>query len=131
MYIKTTRKVKVTAQPAYLPHQSEPAGNHYVWSYTIRLENMGGEAVQLLSRYWQITDAFGMRQEVRGEGVVGEQPKLEAGASYQYTSGASLNTPSGMMVGSYRMVALKTGEQFDIDIPAFSLDSPFERKVAH
>lgn len=126
MYIKTTKGIKVTAIPAYLDKQSEPGMNHYVWAYTIRLENLGGRRVQLLSRYWQITDGMGRVQEVRGEGVVGEQPVLEAGGRYEYSSGASLVTPSGIMVGRYRMVDADSGETFEIDIPAFSLDSPYQ-----
>lgn len=131
MFTKTTNDIKVTAIPTYLKDQSEPAVNHYVWAYTIQIENLGGKTVKLLSRYWHITNTIGQVQEVRGDGVVGEQPVLEAGKSYQYTSGAALNTPSGMMVGTYQMTAPDSGEEFEITVPAFSLDSPYEVARPH
>lgn len=123
MYARTTKDIKVTVAPLYLDEQSNPELHHYVWAYTINLENLGDETVQLLNRYWHITDANGGVQEVRGSGVIGEQPVLKAGDSYSYTSGASLRTSSGLMVGNYEMVN-DDGERFFIDIPAFSLDSP-------
>ena len=123
MYTKTTRLIKVIVIPAFLTDQSDPDDHHYVWAYTIRLENMGNETVQLINRYWHITDANGAVQEVHGAGVVGEQPTLKPGDSYQYSSGAALRTPSGIMSGHYEMTT-STGEQFLIEIPAFSLDSP-------
>lgn len=126
MYSKTTKGIKVQVEPQYLADQSEPGQNHYVWAYTVVIENLGGEKVQLLRRYWHITDAHGQMQEVRGDGVIGEQPVLEAGGQYRYTSGASLKTPSGIMVGSYTMVSDEEGEEFDVGIPAFSLDSPYQ-----
>lgn len=122
MYTKTTRKLKVTVIPAYLSDQSDPESQHYVWAYTIEIENLGEETAQLINRYWHITDANGNVQEVRGPGVVGEQPRLEQGDSYRYTSGVALKTSSGIMVGHYEMETA-TGERFLIDIPAFSLDS--------
>ncbi len=125
MYTKTTNAIKVTVIPAYLEHHSEPEENRYVWAYTVQLENHGQEQVQLINRYWHITDAFGRAQEVRGPGVVGEQPVLKPGEIFQYTSGTSLETPSGIMVGSYEMMSEK-GSRFQIAIPAFSLDSPFQ-----
>lgn len=127
MYTRTTHRIKVTVAPIYLDEQSNPDMHHYVWAYTIQLENMGEQTVQLLNRYWHITDANGGVQEVRGSGVIGEQPVLHAGDSYQYTSGAALRTPSGLMVGNYEMVT-EDGERFLIDIPAFSLDSPDQVK---
>lgn len=123
MYTRTTRDIKVTVFPVYLEEQSLPDDGHYVWAYTIQVENHGQEAVQLINRHWHITDADGQVQEVRGPGVVGEQPTLNPGEAFQYTSGASLKTPSGLMVGTYEMVD-ESGETFLIDIPAFSLDSP-------
>jgi ApaG protein len=126
MYIQTTRSIKVTAVPLYMADQSDPAGQRYVWAYTIQIENLGSEAVQLLDRYWHITNAMGQVQEVRGEGVVGEQPVLQAGEFFQYTSGAALTTASGMMVGHYGMRQVANGERFDVAVPAFSLDSPYE-----
>jgi ApaG protein len=122
MYTKTTHKIKVTVIPTYLAEQSDPEERHYIWAYTIEIENLGEETAQLINRYWHITDANGGVQEVRGPGVVGEQPVLEQGDSYRYTSGVSLTTPSGIMVGNYEMET-STGERFTIEIPAFSLDS--------
>ncbi len=125
MYRKTTRDIVVTVTPTYLPEQSRPSENRYVWAYHIRIENSGGETVQLRSRHWHITDGLGRVQEVRGPGVVGEQPVLGPGTAYEYTSGTPLETPSGIMVGTYHMEAAG-GERFDVAIPAFSLDSPHQ-----
>ena len=125
MYRSETRKIRITVQPAYLPEQSAPEENYYFWSYTVNIRNQVSETVQLLSRYWRITDAAGRVQEVRGAGVVGEQPILKPGESFEYTSGTPLSTPSGIMVGSYRM-ELPSGEMFEVAIPAFSLDSPHQ-----
>ncbi len=130
MYRATTRGIQVTVTPHFLPERSAPAQSHYFWAYTIEIANLGAEPVQLESRYWRITDALGRLQEVRGAGVVGEQPILQPGQSFEYTSGVPLNTPSGLMVGSYGMVGAK-GERFDIDIPAFSLDSPSEARTVN
>ena len=126
MYTETTRAITVTVRPTFLEDQSSPAEAHFVWAYRVRIENHGEETVQLLRRHWRITDALGRVQEVKGSGVVGEQPVLEPGASYEYTSGTPLKTPSGFMVGSYQMETTG-GERFDIAIPAFSLDSPHQK----
>ncbi len=125
MYSETTKAIRVTVEPTYLEEQSSPADNQYVWAYHVLIENTGGGTVQLLTRHWRITDSFGRIQEVRGAGVVGEQPVLSPGQSFEYTSGTPLPTPSGIMVGSYGMQA-DTGERFDVAIPAFSLDSPHQ-----
>ena len=130
MFSKTTRDITVIATPQFLREHSEASDDHFVWAYTIQIENRGEETVQLLNRYWQITDAHGLVQEVRGPGVIGQQPVLKTGEAFQYTSGTSLHTPSGVMLGSYEMVAAD-GQRFDIDIPAFSLDSPFEGAKAN
>ena len=127
MYSETTNFIKVSVQPEYVEDQSAPENNHYVWAYHVLIENRSANTVQLLSRHWLITDAMGQVQEVRGEGVVGEQPLLEPGEAYEYSSGTPLSTPSGIMMGSYTMIN-KTGERFDIAIPAFSLDSAFGAK---
>ena len=127
MYEAVTRDIKVTVEPDYLENQSSPTDDHYVWAYHVRIENVGGETVQLRTRYWRITDALGHTQEVRGPGVIGEQPVLPPGESFEYTSGTPLSTPSGIMVGTYRMEA-PDGDSFDVDIPAFSLDSPHQPK---
>lgn len=126
MYHRVTRGIKVVVEPRYLDNQSKPDENHFVWAYTITLENHGRETVTLRTRYWKITDAFGKVQEVRGAGVVGEEPTLKPGDSFQYTSGCPLPTPSGFMVGAYQMETA-AGEMFNVDIPAFSLDSPHEK----
>jgi ApaG protein len=128
MYQATTRNIQVTVTPHYLPDRSAPERGHYFWSYTIEIVNCGRETVQLRTRYWHITDAMGRVQEVRGAGVVGEEPVIEPGQSFEYTSGVPLPTPSGFMTGSYGMETGK-GERFDIDIPAFSLDSTSERRT--
>lgn len=123
MYEAVTRDIRVSVTPQYLEAESRPENNAYFWAYTIVIENESREAAQLRARYWQITDAMGRVSEVRGAGVVGEQPLIEPGNSYSYTSGCPLEAPSGIMVGRYQMVS-ETGEEFEIDIPAFSLDSP-------
>ena len=125
MYQSKTKTIDVTVQPMYLEDQSSPSENHYVWAYRIRITNEGEEPVQLMHRTWEITDAMGRRQEVKGPGVVGKQPVLKPGESFEYTSGTPLTTPSGIMVGTYEMET-ETGEQFLVDIPAFSLDSPHQ-----
>lgn len=125
MFSKITHSIKVTAVPQFLDQHSEPDEDHFVWAYTIQLENTGDETVQLLSRHWKITDAHGLTQEVRGEGVIGEQPVLKPGEAYRYTSGTALATSSGIMLGEYEMETPE-GERFHIDVPAFSLDSPYQ-----
>lgn len=125
MYQATTRAIQVTVTPAYQEEQSSPGENRYVWAYHIRIENHGTETVQLLNRYWHITDSLGHVEEVRGPGVVGEQPVLRPGEAYEYTSGCPLSTPSGIMLGSYEMQSTD-GNQFEVEIPAFSLDSPHQ-----
>ncbi len=125
MYTQKTQNISVTVTPIYLEDQSEPEEDHYVWAYQVRIENDGVETVQLRSRHWRITDANGLVQEVRGAGVVGEQPVLEPGETFEYTSGTPLNAPSGIMVGSYGMQT-DDGDMIEVDIPAFSLDSPHQ-----
>lgn len=124
-YTATTRQIKVTVSPAYLDEQSSPDESYYVWSYHVTIKNLGAETVQLMNRHWKITDARGDVHEVTGAGVIGEQPRLEPGDAFEYTSGTPLNTPSGIMTGSYQMEN-ERGEMFDIEIPAFSLDSPYQ-----
>ena len=123
MYQKETHAIEITVKPFYLEEQSEPDDSHFVFAYHIRIQNNGRDVVQLLNRYWQITDGLGRMQEVRGPGVVGEQPVLRPGEAFEYTSGCPLNTATGIMVGTYEMETLD-GERFDVDIPAFSLDAP-------
>jgi ApaG protein len=129
-YAATTRDITVSVQPYFLEDQSVPEADHFVWAYHVRIQNNGRETVQLLTRHWMITDSQGHVHEVRGEGVVGKQPVLRPGDSFEYASGAPLATPSGMMMGSYQMQS-ESGESFDIAIPAFSLDSPHNRMIVH
>ncbi|MDR3448179.1 MAG: Co2+/Mg2+ efflux protein ApaG [Alphaproteobacteria bacterium] len=129
-YAATTRHIRVSVVPTYLDEKSAPADQHFVWAYEVTIENMGSETVQLLSRYWRITDARGEVHEVRGAGVIGEQPMLEPGDRFEYTSGTPLATPSGIMQGTYQMEN-ERGERFDIEIPAFSLDSPYQPVRLH
>lgn len=126
-YAETTREILISVRPYYLDEQSEPEKGHYLFAYQVRIENHGDDTVQLRNRYWRITDANGRTQEVRGAGVVGEQPILRPGDSFEYTSGTPLATETGFMVGSYEMVTAD-GEHFDAAVPAFSLDSPFATK---
>ncbi len=128
-YTATTRAIRVTVQPFFLEDQSEPDEGRFVWAYRVQIENVGNDAVQLMRRSWHITDARGRVIEVEGEGVVGEQPLLEAGESFEYTSGTPLETPSGIMKGAYHMVIATSGEAFDVAIPAFSLDSPHQSRA--
>lgn len=129
MYDAETRGIIVSVKPQYLDDQSDPSKPRYVWAYTVDIENNGGETVQLQTRHWKITDAQGHVQEVQGAGVVGEQPILHPGDKFRYTSGCPLTTPSGFMTGTYQMRS-ESGEMFDVEIPMFSLDSPFqERKL--
>lgn len=123
MYEATTRAIRVSVRPQYLLDQSDPADSQYVWAYHVRIENEGEETVQLRSRHWRITDGLGRLQEVRGPGVIGKTPMLRPGEVFEYTSGTPLSTSSGIMSGTYQMVS-ETGEKFDIEIPAFSLDTP-------
>ncbi|MGH6769778.1 MAG: Co2+/Mg2+ efflux protein ApaG [Xanthobacteraceae bacterium] len=123
MYRTSTRQIEVEVAPRFLSDRSSPENGYFFWAYTITLTNRSSDTVQLKTRHWRITDANGRLQEVRGEGVVGEQPVLKPGDHFEYTSGVPLPTPSGFMVGTYGMVTTG-GERFDIDIPAFSLDLP-------
>ena len=129
-YAQTTAAIKVIVEPFYLEEQSEPEDNHYGWAYHVRIENNGQKTVQLMTRHWRITDSLGNTQEVQGDGVVGEQPVLTPGGSFEYTSGTPLGTPSGIMVGTYQMET-ESGDRFDVDIPAFSLDSPHQPGQVH
>jgi ApaG protein len=122
MYRAVTRNIEVVVTPRFVADRSSPENNYFFWAYTISITNKGDDAVQLKTRHWRITDAHGRQQEVRGAGVVGEEPVLKAGEAFEYTSGVPLQTPSGFMTGTYGMVAV-SGEHFDVNIPAFSLDS--------
>ena len=128
MYEAVTHKIRVRVTPEYLPDESDPEDNRYFWAYKVEITNLGDDTLQLKSRHWRITDANGRTEEVRGPGVVGEQPVLEPGKSFTYSSGCPLRTPQGLMVGSYHMVD-NDGRSLEIAIPAFSLDSPFSRPM--
>lgn len=122
-YSATTRGIDVEVEPFYLADRSEPAEQRWVWGYRITIANNSDTDIQVLARHWRITDGLGRVEEVQGPGVVGEQPELRPGDSFQYTSGCPLRTPSGIMVGSYT-VRDGNGAFFEVDVPAFSLDLP-------
>ena len=128
VYQAVTRNILVRVAPSYLASDSDPENGRFLWAYTVEIENHGQETVQLISRHWIITDAMGHVEEVRGSGVVGEQPVLSPGDTYAYASGCPLATSSGAMHGAYRMVD-EAGVSFDVAIPAFSLDVPDARRV--
>ena len=130
LYSATTLGISVRVEPTYLEAHSSPGSSQYFWAYQVTIENRGPETVQLLSRHWMITNARGELNEVKGPGVVGEQPVLKPGESFEYTSGAPLNTPWGLMGGSYQMESA-SGERFDIEIPTFSLDTPGQGVVVN
>jgi ApaG protein len=123
MYTETTQSIVITVHSKFLTEESFPNTGHYTWSYHVEIHNEGKERVQLINRYWNITDANGQVKEVRGEGVVGAQPVLSPGEGFEYTSFVPLSTPSGMMSGTYEMLRTD-GTMFNAVIPAFSLDSP-------
>jgi ApaG protein len=130
MYQAVTRSIRVSVTPHFMQDRSDPDDDKYFWAYAIDIVNEGQEAVQLQSRYWHITDEQGRVEEVRGKGVVGETPVIEPGATFSYTSGCPLSTPSGIMVGQFFMISA-TGEKFAVDVPAFSLDSPGQRRTVN
>ena len=128
MYRATTDAIQVDVEPQFLADRSDPMRNRFFWAYTVTVTNKGTRTVQLVARHWRITDGQGRLEEVRGPGVVGEQPILKPGDRYRYTSGCPLTTASGFMSGAYKMVD-EEGRAFEIDIPTFSLDSPQARRV--
>lgn len=130
MYKTTTDNIIVSVETRYLDAESTPEQNVYVWAYRVRIENNGQETLQLRTRHWTITDGYGRTQQVHGPGVVGEQPVIRPGESFEYTSGAPLPTSSGIMTGSYSMQR-QDGRLFDVAIPAFSLDAPHTSKQLH
>ena len=122
-FAETTRGITVRVAVSFLPEQSEPAKGRWFWAYHIRVENDGSIAAQLMTRRWEITDGRGAKSLVEGDGVVGDQPVVMPGASYDYVSGCPLTTPTGHMVGSFGMVA-EDGSSFDVAIPKFLLTAP-------
>ena len=127
MYERRTRDVVVRVEPSFLHDQSNPSDDRFIWAYHVEIENQSGQDLQVVERFWQIADSRGQVQEVRGAGVVGEKPVIEPGGTFRYTSGAPLTAPAGMMLGSYT-VQTPDGEAFDVDIPAFALESPGESR---
>ena len=123
MYHATTNSIRVTVKPHYLAERSAPDEPIFFWAYEIEIANEGDIPVQLISRRWVIVDEVGREEIVEGLGVIGEQPLLGPGESFEYTSGVPLTTPTGIMSGTYLMVA-RDGSQFEVEVPAFSLDSP-------
>ena len=129
-FTQTTHTIHVSVLPVYLNNQSDPCDNIFVWAYHICIENKGVETLQLISRHWKITDSLGRIQEVRGNGVIGEQPVIKPGETFEYTSSVTLSLPSGVMVGSYIMESLD-GNKLEVAIPLFSLDSPQSNTTIH
>ncbi len=124
MFSATSHSIHIEVEPTFLEDQSEPERDYFVWAYHVVIENRGERTVKLCSRHWRISDATGRQHEVRGPGVVGEQPVLRPGECFEYTSGTPLATPFGIMFGTYQMETEK-GETLEVSIPAFSLDCPF------
>src|SRR3954470_24078897 len=120
-----TNNVRVEVDSRYAPEESQPFQGRWVFHYTIRITNEGDETVQLLSRHWIITDAMGHVEEVKGPGVVGEQPVLAPGESFQYPPGAPLPTATGLMHGTYQMIVTESGQPFDVEIAPFALHEPY------
>lgn len=130
MYQAETHGVRVTAAPKFMEKESSHGQGRYFWAYSIEIVNLSPQTVQLMSRHWFITDGRGEVHEVRGEGVIGQQPVLRPGEAFSYTSGCPLMTPDGSMRGFYAMLG-EDGVIFDIEVPLFPLDSPYVKKVLH
>jgi len=130
MYSKTTNGVKVTVTPYFLDDQSSPQEGHFVWAYQVNITNFGNSSIKLNHRNWLIIDANGKVMNVQGDGVVGEFPVIRPGETFEYTSGTPLKTSNGIMQGFY-LVSQDNGEKIKIDIPTFSLDSPYNKKNIH
>ncbi len=128
MYSCVTRDIEITVLPEFVPERSDAQEGHYFWAYTVEIANQGHTTVQVTGRHWKITDANGHLEEVKGAGIVGEQPVLKPGEIFRYTSGCPLTTSSGIMAGSYQVVD-EAGAAFDVEVPTFSLDSPFTKRV--
>jgi len=129
LFEQRTKDVVVRVEPEYLAEQSSPSDSRFIWAYTVEIDNQGAEDLTVTERFWQIADSRGQVQEVRGKGVVGEKPVVKPGEIFRYTSGAPLTAPSGMMRGTYTVQEANSGESYDVDIPAFVLDSPHEGLV--
>lgn len=125
-----TRDIRILVTPVYLEDQSDPEDARHVWAYQVRIENLGSSAVQLLTRRWRITDAYGRAHEVIGDGVIGETPVLNPGDDFEYSSGTPLSTPSGFMTGIFQMLGTD-GQRFAASVPTFALDIPESRGAVH
>lgn len=130
-YFISTANIDIAVWPEFLDSKSSAVGDLFVWAYHVRIDNKSEDTVQLISRYWRIIDEQGVIQEVNGEGVIGEQPIIAPGGSYQYSSGVHLRYPSGIMTGKYQMKKITNNAVFDVVIPAFSLDVPTIRNVVN
>jgi ApaG protein len=128
MYTIVTHGIQITVLPEFVPERSDADEASFWWAYTVEIANRGDVTVQLTARHWKITDGNGRLEEVKGAGVVGEQPVLKPGETFRYTSGTNMSTPSCIMTGTYKMVC-ENGESFDAEIPMFSLDSPYASRV--
>lgn len=130
LYENTDQDIKITVCPIFINDHSEPEEQKFLWAFYVRVENLGSEPVQLVSRYWKIVDGLGHICEIQGEGVVGEQPFILPGQDFEYASSTPLSTPSGIMSGYYSMLK-SSGEAFAVKTPVFSLDSPYHSKTLH
>lgn len=130
-YSTITNNVEVTVWPEFLDSKSNVVGDLFIWVYHVRIDNKGLDPIQLLNRYWRIIDEKGMVQEVSGEGVIGEQPTIAPGGTYQYSSGVHLRYPSGIMTGKYQMQKTENNAVFDVTIPTFSLDVPSIKNIVN
>jgi ApaG protein len=131
VFEQETQGIHVRVIPVYLEDQSSPEDGQYVWAYNVRVENRSDHTVQLINRYWHITDMYGRVQEVSGPGVIGLQPTLAPGESFEYTSGCPLSSPSGFMRGHYEMLNHEHQSAFEAIIPTFPLDLPEKTAVRH
>lgn len=131
MYSKTTHRIKVTVRPTYIASSSSAEEGRYVWAYAVNIVNSSKHTIQLISRHWQVIDAEGFMQEIRGKGVIGQQPVLAPKEVFEYQSQVHINSPSGIMLGTYHVMVQETGEMLDIAIPPFSLDIPNSTIVLH
>ena len=127
-YVETTNGIEITVWPEFVDTRSNASGDLFIWAYHVRIDNNGAESAKLVNRYWRIIDEKGIVQEITGEGVIGEQPRIKPHSSHQYSSGVHLRNPSGIMSGHYEML-LENGEIFNAKIPAFSLDVPNLKRV--
>jgi len=127
-YIAVTNDIQVTVWPEFIDSKSSLIGDLFVWSYQVRIDNNSDKKIKLIGRFWRIIDEKGVAQEVKGDGVVGEQPTIASGKFYQYSSGVHLRYPSGIMMGKYQMQQ-EDGKVFDVTIPTFSLDIPNQKPV--